>query len=151
MPLEGHPSGALGRGGVEVLAAVPLFEGLSQRQLRKVAERTKVLRYGEGRSIIAEGTMGDSFFVVLDGRARVVRGASGRTIHRLGPGDFFGELAMIDGSPRSASVITVTPSVLARLSRTAFLDVVRAEPNIGIRVMEVLVRRLRELERSAGP
>jgi CRP/FNR family transcriptional regulator, cyclic AMP receptor protein len=143
----GHPSGSLGHAGVEILGVVPLFSGLSKRQLRSLADRTKVVRYGPGRSVLGEGVRGgSSMFVLLEGTARVVRG--GRTIRRLGPGDVFGELALLDGRPRSASVVTVSPVVTARLSRTAFFDLVRSEPDIGLRLMEVLASRLRDCERG---
>lgn len=85
-------------------------------------------------------------FVILDGTVRVVR--SGRTVRRLGRGDVFGELALLDGQPRSASVVTDSPVETARLSRSAFLDIVRTDPDIGLRMMEVLASRLRECERG---
>jgi len=146
----GHPSGALGREGVRLLAAIPLFAGLSHRHLRAVGERSKIVRFGAGRTIITEGTRGDAFFVLLEGVARIVSGTAGRTVKRLGPGTFFGELALLDGSPRSASVVAASPVVTARLSRTAFLDLVKTQPEIGIRIMEVLARRIREAEGNRG-
>jgi CRP/FNR family transcriptional regulator, cyclic AMP receptor protein len=141
----GFRSGALGRAGVDVLAAVPLFSEMSKRQLRSVADRAKIVRYGPDRTILAEGGSGvGSMFVLLDGAARIVRG--GRTVRRIGPGDVFGELSILDGRPRSASVVTVSDVVTARLSRPSFLDIVRSDPNIGLRMMEVLAARLRECE-----
>jgi CRP-like cAMP-binding protein len=83
-------------------------------------------------------------FVLLDGTARIVR--RGRTIARVRPGDFFGELSILDGHPRSASVITVSDVVTARLSRASFLHLVRSDPNIALRMMEVLATRLRAKE-----
>jgi CRP-like cAMP-binding protein len=115
---------------------------MSKRQLRSLAGMVKVVRYGAGRTVLGEGVRGGgSMFVLLDGTARVVR--RGRTIHRLGRGDVFGELALLDGQPRSASVVTDSPIETARLSRSAFLDVVRSDPDIGLRMMEVLASRLR--------
>lgn len=86
-------------------------------------------------------------FVLLDGAVRVVR--RGRTIARLGRGDVFGELALLDTGPRSASVVSDDPVETARLSRSAFLDLVRSDPDIGLRMMQVLASRLRACE--SGP
>ena len=139
--------GKLDRTDLETIASVPLFQGMSKRQLRSLSARVKVVRYGEGRTVIARGVAtGGSMFVLLDGEARVVRG--NRTARRLVPGDVFGELTLLDGEPRSASVITDTPVVTARLPRSAFLDLVRTDPSIGVHMMEVLARRLRDCERS---
>jgi CRP/FNR family cyclic AMP-dependent transcriptional regulator len=146
VPLTGHPSGALGRAGAEILSGVPLFAGLSRRQLRAIGDKAKVVRHSSGYRLIAEGTTGDAAYVVLEGTVRVVRSSTGRAIKRLGPGGIVGELALIDGRPRSANVITVSPVVLLRLSRTAFLQVVRKQPDIALRVMEVLASRLRDAE-----
>jgi CRP/FNR family transcriptional regulator, cyclic AMP receptor protein len=138
-------SGALGRAGMSILAAVPLFSEMSKRQLRSLADQAKIVRYSAGRTILAEGGSGvGSMFVLLDGTARIVR--RGRTIARIGPGDFFGELSILDGRPRSASVVTVSDVVTARLSRPSFLHLVRSDPNIALRMMGVLATRLRDKE-----
>jgi CRP-like cAMP-binding protein len=118
---------------------------MSKRQQRSLAGMVKVVRYGPGRTVLGEGVRGGgSMFVLLDGTARVVR--RGRTIKRLGPGDVFGELALLDGRPRSASVVTDAPVETARLSRSAFLDLIRSDPNIALRLLEVLASRLRECD-----
>ena len=83
-------------------------------------------------------------FVLLEGTTRVVR--SGRTIGRLHAGDVFGELTLLDGRPRLASVETETDVVSARLSRSAFFDLVRKSPDIGLKMLETLAVRLRECE-----
>jgi CRP-like cAMP-binding protein len=120
---------------------------MSKRQLRSLAGTIKVVRYGPGRTVIGEGVRGGgSMFVLLDGTARVLRG--GRTVRRLSRGDVFGELALLDGEPRSASVVTDSPVETARLSRSAFLDLVRSDPDIGLRMMQVLASRLRACERG---
>jgi CRP-like cAMP-binding protein len=138
-------SGSLGRAGMDVLAAVPLFSEMSKRQLRSVADQAKIVRYAADRTVLGEGLTGaDSLFVLLEGTARIVRG--GRTVRRIGPGEVFGELSLLDGRPRSASVVTDSDVVTARLSRPSFLGLVRSDPNIGLRMMEVLATRLRECE-----
>ena len=86
------------------LAGVPLFEGLSKRQLKKVALVAELVDYMDGHSIVKEGDIGDSFFVVLVGQAKVV--VKGRTVNRTLPGDHFGEISLLDGGPRTASVVS---------------------------------------------
>jgi CRP/FNR family cyclic AMP-dependent transcriptional regulator len=139
----------LGRAGVEILAAVPLFSKMSKRRLRSLSDRAMVVGYGPDRIVLGEGVRGGgSMFVLLEGTVRVVAGS--RTIKRLGPGDVFGEMALLDGRPRSASVVAVSPIVAARLARTAFLDLVRSDPDIAFNIMEILATRLRDCQgRSA--
>src|SRR3990170_4037440 len=136
---------ALGRRGVELLAAVPMFAELSRRQLKRIAELTQVKEASAGSMLVTAGAPGSaSFFVIVEGKAEVVkdRGA----VAALGPGDFFGELGVIDGGRRTASVVASSDLVALRLSRTAFREVIEAEPAIGTRIMEALVARVRELE-----
>ncbi len=83
-----------------VLAGIPLFEGLSKRHLKKIASLAEVARYMEGASIVKEGQPGDSFFVALTGQAKVT--VKGRTVHRVLPGDHFGEISLLDGGERTA-------------------------------------------------
>jgi CRP-like cAMP-binding protein len=86
--------------------------------------------------------------VILDGRARVVRGKAGRLLRRLGPGDHFGEMSLIDGAVRSASVIAESTLDVIRLKRSAFRQVLRREPDVALRLMEGLADRVRNLERN---
>ena len=139
----------LGRAGVEVLGAVPLFSTMSKRRLRSLADEAMVVGYGPDRIVFGEGVRGGgSVFVLLEGAARVVAG--GRTVKRLGPGDVFGEMALLDGRPRSASVVAVTAIVAARLSRQSFLHLVRSDPVIALHVMEMLATRLRDCQGSSA-
>ena len=139
----------LGRAGVEILATVPLFSKMSKRRLRSLSDRAMVVGYGPDRIVLGEGARGGgSVFVLLEGAARVVVGD--RTIHRLGPGDVFGELALLDGRPRSADVVSASSIVTARLSRTAFLDLVRSDPDIAFNIMEMLATRLRDCQGSSA-
>ena len=108
-----------------------------------------VVSYGPDRIVFGEGVRGGgSVFVLLEGTARVVVG--GRTIKRLGSGDVFGEMALLDGRPRSASVVAVSPIVAARLSRPSFLDLVRSDPDISLHVMSMLATRLRDCQGSSA-
>src|SRR5690242_16307430 len=85
------------------LAEVPLFDGLSKRQLRRIAKLARTRRFAPGSTMVRAGDPGRSFYVVLDGKAKVNR-AGGRS-RRLGAGDYFGEMALLDDAPRSADVV----------------------------------------------
>src|ERR1051325_4357227 len=91
----------------DLLGRVPLFAGLSKRHLRGVAHIAREQRFDEDATIAEEGKRGDDFYVIVAGEAKVVR--RGRTVAKLIPGDFFGEIALLDGGPRTASVVAATP------------------------------------------
>jgi CRP/FNR family cyclic AMP-dependent transcriptional regulator len=132
---------------LNVLAEVPLFAGLSQRHLRKVAASAQVVRLHDGRPITRAGEAGDAFFVVLDGEVSVER--PGVKALMLGMGSFFGEMALLDGGPRTATVAAKGPVVCLTISRSRFLKLLRAEPAIAIAMVEELARRLRAVQASA--
>ncbi len=129
-----------------LLAPVPLFEGLSKRQLKKVADVAEAVDYMAGHSIVKEGDIGDSFFVVLVGQAKVT--VKGRTVNRSLPGDHFGEISLLDGGPRTASVISETPMTMVMIERSNFLKVLLEDPQIAITLMESLARMIRRVDRS---
>jgi len=128
------------------LASVPLFEGLSKRQRRKLASLAEVMRYMEGASIVREGSPGDRFFVVLSGQGMVT--VKGRTVHRILPGDHFGEIALLDGGDRTATVTTETSMSLMAIARNDFLGLLRSAPDISVALMESLARMIRRVDRS---
>jgi CRP/FNR family transcriptional regulator, cyclic AMP receptor protein len=128
------------------LASVPLFEGLTKRQMKKVAEAAEVVDYMAGHSIVKEGDIGDSFFVVLVGQAKVT--VKGRTVNRSLPGDHFGEISLLDGGPRTASVVSETPMTMLMMTRPNFLTVLEDDPQISIALMESLARMIRRVDRS---
>ena len=134
----------LGRGGSALLKEVPLFANLSTRHLRKLASRCDVVRYPMNRTVVRQGARGDSFFVIADGTAAVKKGT--RTIGTLGAGDFFGEMALLDGQPRSASVVATTPLVTVRLMRSEFSKAIDDNPDIARGIMAELAGRIRRLE-----
>jgi CRP/FNR family cyclic AMP-dependent transcriptional regulator len=142
-----RPSG-LGRRGIALLREVPLFTQLSHRHLRHLASHAEEVRYGANRAIVRQGTRGDSFFVIAEGTATVRRGT--RAIRRLGPGDFFGEMSLLDGRPRSASVIADTSLVTVRLTRAAFNKALDANPSMARGIMAELAARIRRLESPRG-
>ncbi len=131
-----------------VIATVPLFDSLSKRHLKRIAGLTSTVEFDAGDTVIQEGEPGDSFFVTVSGQARVLSG--GKTLHRLIPGDHFGEISLLDGGPRSASVVAETPLSLLRLSRPSFLKVVREDADLARALLASLARMVRRVDRSLG-
>jgi CRP/FNR family transcriptional regulator, cyclic AMP receptor protein len=129
-----------------VIATVPLFDSLSKRHLKKVAGLTSTVEYNAGDTVIQEGEPGDSFFVAVSGQAKVVSG--GKTLHRLIPGDHFGEISLLDGRPRSASVVAETPLSLLQLPRTSFLRLVKDDADLARALLASLARMVRRVDRS---
>jgi CRP/FNR family transcriptional regulator, cyclic AMP receptor protein len=127
----------------EILGALPLFARLSKRQVRGLAKLAKVADYSPRDVIVQVGDRGDSFYVVLEGRARVV----GRS-RALGPGDFLGEMALLDGGPRSATVTAETSVRAMRLPRRGFEKALKQDPGMARAIMEELAGRVRRLERK---
>ncbi len=134
--------------GARVLSAVPLFAGLPQRDVRRVAAVAEETWFNAGHVVVQEGEPGSSFYVILDGEARVTKGTSGRTVARLKAGDYFGELALLDGGPRSATVIAETSLDAVRIQRSAFRKMLTQEPEVGLRIMAGVASRLRDYERQ---
>lgn len=131
-----------------VIATVPLFESLTKRHLRKIAALTSTVEYDTGDTVIREGEPGDAFFVTVAGQAKVVVG--GKTVHRLIPGDHFGEISLLDGGPRSASVVAETPLSVLRLNRGPFLRIVRDDADLARALLASLARMVRRVDRSLG-
>jgi CRP-like cAMP-binding protein len=127
-----------------VLATVPMFQGLSPRHLRKVAEQATIKRFAPSASIVRTGDAGDAFYVILDGVASVRR--PGRRTIKLRPGDFFGELALLDAAPRVATVEAESEVLTIRLGRTAFQRVLEREPKVAVAMLRTLAARMRAAE-----
>lgn len=130
----------------ELLAGVPLFAGLSARHLRRLASVATEARFKPGATIVQEGTAGEAFHVIVEGWARVLH--NGKSIARMGPGDFFGEVALLDGASRTASVQAVTDLHTIRIYRREFLALLQTEPTITMKVLAEIARRVRQRSRS---
>lgn len=128
------------------LEEVSLFAGLSKRHLRGIAKLARVRRFASGSRLVRAGDSGKSFFVLLDGTAKVVRG--GGRPRRLGIGDYFGEMALLDGAPRSADVIAESDVLALTVDRSGFTKLLRAEPAIAQALLRTLAARLRAAETS---
>jgi CRP/FNR family transcriptional regulator, cyclic AMP receptor protein len=129
-----------------VLGAVPLLEGLSKKQLKKVADLAEVAAFMAGAKLVEQGVIGDSFYVVLTGQAKVV--ANGRTVNHLLPGDYFGEISLLDGEPRTASVISETEMTLVLITQKQFFAMLAKDPDVSICLLEGLARAVRRIDRS---
>jgi len=126
--------------------AVPLFSGLSEKELGRLVDRTKETFHKEGENIVTEGHGGVGFHLILEGTAKVDRG--GRKVADLRPGDFFGEMTLIDGAPRSASVVATTDLTTMVLTQWEFKPLVMSHPEIAWKLITYLNKRVRE-EQSA--
>lgn len=128
----------------QAMARAPIFASLPGRDLRLLAEVTSVERYQAGSTVVKEGAPGTAFFVLLEGRAKVVIGS--RTITGLGPGDFFGEISLLDGDPRTASVVADSPLLALKLGGSHFLQLLTDQPKLMLKLLREVARRLRAAE-----
>jgi CRP/FNR family transcriptional regulator, cyclic AMP receptor protein len=128
---------------VELLAAMPLFAGLDGDDLGGIADRTVEADYAPGGVIVREGEIGTGFFVVVSGAVRVVR--DGETVIRLGPGEFFGELSVLDRRPRNAQVVAAEPTVCLALASWDLEAVITEQPRVALAMLRVLAARLRDV------
>ncbi|MCB0996707.1 MAG: cyclic nucleotide-binding domain-containing protein [Acidimicrobiales bacterium] len=131
---------------VERLQSIPMFAELSSRELKRVSKLMTQIEVREGRDLTTEGEVGREFMIIVEGSAVVRR--KGRKIAELGPGDFFGELAVLSGEPRNATVTAATPMTLEALNRREFMSLLDEEPKIAKKVLLGAVKRLQEVESS---
>jgi CRP-like cAMP-binding protein len=128
------------------LQRVHLFEACSSRQLRAIARIAEVQEVPAGEVIARTGEPGDRFFVIVDGSARVE--VSPQNQGRMGPGSFFGEISLLDGEPRSATVIADTAMRLLVIPRRDFVTLLREVPSLTERMLITLCQRLRSAEKA---
>lgn len=126
---------------VDALAKAPLFAALSRQELGELAKATEDLEVEEGKTLTREGDLGREFFVIVDGDVSVTQ--DGNEIRRLGPGDFFGEIALIyDNARRTATVTAASPLRFFVLTRQSFRSLLEHQPEIEEKVMAALEDRL---------
>jgi CRP/FNR family transcriptional regulator, cyclic AMP receptor protein len=135
-----------GREAVEALANIDLFSGLPRRDLERVADMTKELNFATGQAITEEGEPGGRFYVLVDGQADVVIGDD--VVNTLRAGDSFGEISLIDGKPRTATIVARSTVRTLALSSWNFRPMLKEQPAIAEAVLLQLCRRLRETEAS---
>ena len=127
---------------VEGLKGVPLFEGLSHKELVQLERVCEDLAVEPGKVLCQEGEVGHEFFVIVDGTVQVTR--QGRPVATLGGGDFLGEIALVTELPRTATVTAETPVRLFVLTHREFHAVLDQNPNVERKVLRALGRRLAE-------
>ncbi len=135
------------------LKAVPFFTQLSDRELDVIRAVSVEKSFPKNAVVLTEGEIGDSLYMIQTGKVKVFIGdEDGREIilKILGPGDFFGEMSMIDKQPRSASVTTLEAATVHILSHSSFEKCVEQAPRIANMVMRVLAQRVREADRKIG-
>ena len=123
-----------------VLKKAPLWSGLSDGELRALARSFKELKYPTGHVIVHKGDRGVGFYLIADGSVEVR--SDGRVLAKLGPGQYFGEMALLDGQPRNADVVALEPSRCLVLSAWAFKGIVSSRPKIALALLQESVRRL---------
>lgn len=121
------------------LARVPLFAGCAPEDVRDIARITRLLRFEDGAVIVAQGEEGQGFYLVMAGEASVRQG--GVEINRMAVGDFFGEIALLEGTPRTASVVAVGDVVCLGILRADFRPLLVRQPRIALRIIEEEGRR----------
>jgi CRP-like cAMP-binding protein len=125
----------------DALGACPFFTGLSRGELLQLAKVTEDLEVEEGKVLTREGQSGSEFFVIIEGEVSVTK--NGEEIRSLGPGDFFGEIALLEDTPRTATVTASTPLRFFVLTRQAFRSLLAQQPELEGKVMAALEERVR--------
>ena len=128
---------------VELIKRVPLFAGCSKRELEEIAGIADEIGFDAGKELTREGAAGREFLVLVEGAAEVRR--KGRRINTLGAGDFLGEIALITGTPRTATVTTTAPSRTLVVTARDFRTLLRRMPSLQMKVLEALASRLPDL------
>lgn len=131
---------------IEMLKQVPLFHGLSRRELGLIADLSAPRRYKEGAVILTEGSRGSEFFFIEEGEVLISKGK--RKVSRLRAGDHFGELALLDKGPRRATVTAVTVVTVHVLGRWSFIGLLGRMPDMAIKLLTSSAQRLRDLDRT---
>ncbi len=130
----------------DLLAEVPIFSELSERHLRSLAKEVQVQTMDAGRTVVKHGESGVGFYLVLSGEAEVRKGT--KRLATLSRGQFFGEMALLDGGPRSADVVTTAPTILGVLSRWEFVAFADSHPGVYPGMLKECARRLRETDQK---
>ena len=126
-----------------LIGACPLFRGLVPDDLAAVAAAAIEVDFPAERAIARQGEIGTGFFIVVSGRVRVVR--DGVAVAHLGPGEFFGELSILDGGPRVAQVVTDEPTVCLAIASWDFEALLEEQPKLAIAILRGVARRLRDV------
>jgi len=133
---------------LSALRSVSLFSSMSDRDLKAVLDGCREEVYSDGQAIVREGTPGGPFFLIVEGQAKMTVG--GKQVKKLAPGDYFGEIAMIDKGPRSATVVAVGNVKALAIASWDFLALCEQDWKIAHKVMMGLAAAVRSLDKNAG-
>jgi CRP/FNR family transcriptional regulator, cyclic AMP receptor protein len=133
---------------VELLQRVPLFSGLSRKELESIARSLHARTFSPGEVIAREGESGVAFFLIADGSAKVSVG--GRDVGSIGPGDYFGEIALIADTERTATVTADGEMRCYGLTRWEFRPLVETNAQVAWKLLEAVARKIREAEQREG-
>jgi|SRR5271154_2724862 len=131
---------------LELLAAQPLFSGLSQKELRSVVALGTYLEIKPGHVLTEEGTIGREAFLIVSGTARCLVGD--KEVAVLGPGDLFGEMSLLDQAPRSATVVAGSDMSVTVFVRSEFVRLIEASPKIALKLLAAMAARLRSVDQG---
>lgn len=137
-----------GRDVEELLAKVPLFSLCTKREIDTIASAVKLIRFKEGHVIAHEGEKGTGLYLLVEGTVDVTIGGTRKK--KLGPGDYFGEVSLLDGAPRASSVAATSLVRAGVLSEHAFHGLIKKEPSIGVKTLREMAQRLREGTKAAS-
>ncbi len=132
---------------LEMLRHVPLFAGCKTSALEEIGRLADEVDVPDGYTLIREGTFGEQFVLIVEGRVRIERG--GRTLKTMGPGEFLGEIALIDHGRTTATATTEGPARLFVLTHQGFNTLLDQSPAIRLEIMAALANRIRQLEPEA--
>jgi CRP-like cAMP-binding protein len=129
---------------LDLLSGTGLFSGLSRRSLETIAQLAREVHHDAGNTVVSEGDSAHGLQVIIEGTAEVSVGGS--PVAEIGRGDSFGEVALLDAGPRSATVTAKTPLRVLAIHGAGFRDVLRADPDLASRVISHLVGLVREMD-----
>jgi CRP/FNR family cyclic AMP-dependent transcriptional regulator len=129
------------------LGQVKMFSSLNKKELGLIAKASEVIKVPAGTELVKEGEIGHEFYLIASGSATVKRG--GRKIAGLGPGDYFGEMALLDRGPRTATIVSDEPSELILLGQREFMAVLDQVPLLAHKLLVGMAGRLREADSRA--
>jgi CRP/FNR family transcriptional regulator, cyclic AMP receptor protein len=133
---------------IEFLKRVRWFEDLDQRSLEAIANAAVEQRYETGHEIVRQGDTGVGAFIIRSGKVDVIQERNGKEtkVASMGPGDVFGEMALLDEFPRSATVRVVEPTTALGIQRWHFRGILESHPQIALKLLPILTRRIRHAE-----
>jgi len=132
----------------EFLSRVPIFASCTTEEIRAVSSVAQESYFQPGQIIVTQGTPGQAFYLILSGRVEILRG--GTSLGAFGPGEFFGEMSLLESAPRSATIKAIEVTACLMLSSWDFKALLEHHPSIAIKLLEVLSRRLRAADERIG-